>query len=167
MSAGSKSPSASRARSSATASTAGIDAEVAAHPERDAGMPRAGARERGRPVVLEMPGGEQHERDRDDVGVPARDQLVDPGVDQRLGELDEPEPDRQIGGGLAHVLGERPELLEPVGVAAAVADDEQRGAHSHHQTVTIHGSAANRERGRPTRAAAPPAVRSSVGMRPS
>ena len=51
-----------------------------------------------------------------------------PGVDQRLGELDEAEPDRQLARGLADVLGERPELLEPVGVAAAVADDQQRRA---------------------------------------
>ena len=138
----------------------GVDAEVAAHPERDARVAHACARQRGGAVVLEVSGGEQHERDRDDVGVAARDELVDAGVDQRLGELDEPEPDRQIGRRLADVLGERPELLEPVGVAAAVADDQQRrAAMRHHRhdpgqgaadagARAAHASGARRARGR-------------------
>ena len=127
-------------------------------------MPRTRPRQRGGAVVLEVARGEQHERDRDDVGVPARDQLVDARVDQRLGELDEPEPDGQVGRRLAHVLGERPELLEPVGVAAAVADDQQRGAHA--VTVTIHGSAATTAT--PAHASGDAAgERSSVGIVPS
>ena len=127
-------------------------------------MAHARPRQRGGAVVLEVPGGEQDERDRDDVGGAARDQLVDPGVDQRLGELDEPEPDGQIGGRLAHVLGERPELLEPVGVAAAVADDHQRGAHA--TTVTIQGSAATPATAAQAGGRAAGAS-SSAGIRPS
>ena len=77
------------------------------------------------PVVLQVPRGEQHERDGDHFAAPLRDELVDPGVHERLGQLDEPEPDRQLARGLAHVAGERPELLEPVRVAGAVADDHE------------------------------------------
>ena len=44
----------------------------------------------------------------------------------RLGHLDEAEVDRQVPGDLADGARQRPELLDPVGVAAAVADDEQR-----------------------------------------
>ena len=103
-----------------------IDAEVAAHAEAHVGVALAGARERGRPVVLEVPGGEQHERHRDDVGEPALDEAVDGEVGERLGHLDEAEVDRQLARDLADGPRQRPELLDAVGVAAAVADDEQR-----------------------------------------
>jgi hypothetical protein len=53
-------------------------------------MALARARQRRRPVVLEVAGGEQDERDRDDRprcgGV---DEPVDGGVDERFGQLDE------------------------------------------------------------------------------
>ena len=52
------------------------------------------------------------------------DWLADP---ERLGQLDEAEPDRQLARGLAHVAGQRPELLEPVRVTRAVADDHEGG----------------------------------------
>jgi hypothetical protein len=117
-------------------------------------------------VVLQVPGGEQHERDRDHVAVPARDELVDAGVDQRLGQLDEPEADGQVRRRLAHMLGERPELLEAVGVAAAVADDEQRRAHAHPHAVAHHASAGTDRA--PTHASGDAAgARSSAGIRPS
>ncbi len=102
-----------------------LDAQIAPHVEVHARMARARARERRGPVVLQVPRGEQHERDGDHFAAPLRDELVDPGVHERLGQLDEPEPDRQLARGLAHVAGERPELLQPVGVAGAVADDHE------------------------------------------
>ena len=104
-----------------------IDAEVAAHAEAHVRMALAGPGERGRPVVLEVPGGQQHERHRDDVGETALDEAVDGEVGERLGHLDEAEVDRQLPGDLADRPRQRPELLDAVGVAAAVADDEQRG----------------------------------------
>ena len=80
-----------------------------------------------------MPGGEQHERHRDDVGEAALDEAIDGEVGQRLGHLDEAEVDRQLPGDLANRPRQRPELLDAVGVAAAVADDEQgrRSVGSH------------------------------------
>jgi hypothetical protein len=73
-----------------------------------------------------MAGGEQDERDRDDRPRPGGDEVVDRLVDERLGELDEAEAERQVAGGLADVAGELVELLQAVGVAGAVPDDEQR-----------------------------------------
>ncbi len=103
----------------------GVDAEVAGHAETHAGVALAGPGQRGRPVVLEVPGGEQHERHRDDVGLPALDETVDGQIGQRLGHLDEAEVDRELSGDLADGPRQRPELLDAIGVAAAVADDEQ------------------------------------------
>ena len=54
-----------------------VDPEVAAHAEAHAGVALAGAGERGGAVVLEVAGGEQDERHRDDVGLPALDEAVD------------------------------------------------------------------------------------------
>ena len=47
-------------------------------------------------------------------------------VGERLGHLDEAEVDRQLARRPRGCVRERPELLDAVGVAAAVADDEQR-----------------------------------------
>ena len=101
------------------------------------GVALAGAGERGRPVVLEVPGGQQHERHRDDVGEAALDEPVDGEVGERLGHLDEPEVDRQLAGDLADGPRQRPELLDAVGVAAAVADDEQRRRLVHMHVIRI------------------------------
>ena len=103
-----------------------IDAEVAAHAEAHVGVALAGPGEGGRAVVLEVPGGEQHERHRDDVGQAALDEAVDGEVGERLGHLDEAEVERQRPGDLADGPRQGPELLDAVGVAAAMADDEQR-----------------------------------------
>ena len=135
----------------------GVDAEVAPHPEAHVGMALAGARQRGRAVVLEVPGREQHERHRHDVAQPALDEAVDGEVGERLGHLDEAEVDGQWSGDLADRARERPELLDAVGVAAAVADDEQRGrlvdldmgmrldrvqvGHAHPRTATVAATA--------------------------
>ena len=101
-----------------------------------AGVALAGPREGGRSVVLEVPGGEQHERHRDDVGEAALDEAVEGEVGERLGHLDEAEADRQVAGDLADGPRERPELLDAVGVAAAVADDEQ-GRRLVHSNVLV------------------------------
>jgi hypothetical protein len=72
----------------------GVYPEVATHAETHVRVALAGPGQRGGPVVLEVPGGEQHERDRDDVGLPALDEAVDGEVGERLGHLDEAEVDR-------------------------------------------------------------------------
>jgi hypothetical protein len=79
----------------------GVDAQVAAHAEADVGVALAGPGECRRPVVLQVPGGQQHERHRDDVGLTALDEAVDGEVRERLGHLDEAEVDGQVARDLA------------------------------------------------------------------
>ena len=92
----------------------------------------SGWRERARvsaagPSFLRCPAASSTSGTETTSRLPRATQLVDARVHQRLGQLDEAEADRQLARRLAHVAGERPELLEPVGVAGAVADDHQGG----------------------------------------
>ena len=105
-----------------------LDAQVPGQPEPDSRVPGPGPRDRCGSVVLEVPGGEQHQWHADDLRRALGDQGVDSVVHGGRGELEEAEPDR-VRGDRPDRLGQRPELLHPVGVPAAVADDEHRPAH--------------------------------------
>ena len=100
-------------------------------------MPRPRACERRRAVVLEVPGGEEHERHRHDLLGLVCDRPVDRLVDDRLGHLDEPELDRQLARVVAHGFGEPPELLDPVGVPAPVADDDEHPLLGHRRGMCL------------------------------
>src|SRR5262249_22800546 len=99
--------------------------------ESHARMAASPAFERGGPVVLHVPGAEEDERDGADRGHAPGDERVGCRVEGGLGPLDEPAAHLEPVRLATQHVGELPVLLDPGGRAAAVADEEQRGARAH------------------------------------
>ena len=108
-----------------------MDAEVAAVLEAHRRVTTAGAVQRGRSVVLQVAGAEQHQRHRDDRRRAPLDELVDRGVEVGSGQLDEATADREFGRLVAHRGRKVPVLGHAGRRAAPVPDEEQRRVVSH------------------------------------
>jgi hypothetical protein len=82
-----------------------------------------------RDVALRVPGGHQHQRYGDQLAVSAPGQRRDGVGDRRVGELDEPARNVEVRRAALHQVDEVVELRDAIGVARAVADQEQRERH--------------------------------------
>src|SRR4051794_2062834 len=90
----------------------------------DARMPEPGLVYLAGNIVLRMSGGHQHAGQHGNRLRPALDAALDARADHRLRELEEAQLNDPFGIVRAEALDEVDEFQRPVGIAAAVSDDQ-------------------------------------------